>query len=334
MNAGPAARFRVLISVAGFGEASRAPLDRLVAAGCEVIPNPTGGRLSEDEVVRLIGDVDAIIAGTEPLTARVLDVAPRLKIIARRGVGFDSVDVAAATTRGIPVATTVGVLSEAVADHAFGLLLAVARQISRLDRAVKAGGWERSPATDVHGKTLGIVGLGAIGRAVARRAAGFGMRLLAYEVAPDQAAVSSLGVVLRDLDTLLVESDFITLHVPLSPATRHLIDEAALRKMKPSAFLINTSRGDVVDEVALLAALREGRLAGAGLDVFHEEPVRDLALVGLDRVVATPHVAAHTRETLTRMEQMCADAVLAVLRGERPAHVVNPDAYGRRAAGR
>lgn len=334
MNAGPIARSRILISVAGFGRASPAPLDRLITAGCDVIPNPKGVRLSEDDMMRLVADIDAIIAGTEPLTARVLDAAPRLKVIARRGVGYDSVDIAAATARGIPVATTVGALSEAVADHAFGLLLAAARQIAQLDRTIKAGRWERSTATDVHGKTLGIIGLGAIGRAVARRAAGFGMRVLAYEIAPDRAAAASLGIALCDLDTVLAESDFVTLHVPLTPATRHLIGEATLRKMRPSAFLINTSRGDVVDEAALLRALREGRLAGAGLDVFHDEPVRDQELVGLDRVVATPHVASHTRETLARMEQMCADAVLAVLRGERPAHVVNPEVYGRETAER
>ena len=318
---------RVLITVPGFGRASAAPLERLTAAGCVVIPNPTGVRLTEDQVFGLVGDVEAIIAGTEPLTARVLAAAPRLRIIARRGVGFDAVDVEAATAKGIVVSTTVGVLSDAVADHAFGLLLAVARQIPLLDRTIKSGRWDRSPATDVHNKTLGIVGLGAIGRAVARRGAGFGMRLLSYEIVPDRAAAASLGVTLCDLDTVLRDSDFVTLHVPLSPATRHLIGEATLPKMKPTAFLINTSRGDVVDEGALLRALQEGRLAGAGLDVFHDEPVRDRTLVALDRVVATPHVASHTRETLARMEQSCADAVLAVLKGERPKHMVNPEVY-------
>lgn len=325
---------RVLITVPGFGRASPVPLERLAAAGCVLIPNPTGSRLTEDQAAALVGDVDAVIAGTEPLTARVLAAAPRLRIIARRGVGFDAIDIEAATARGIVVSTTVGVLSDAVADHAFGLLLAVARQIPLLDRTVKRGSWDRSPATDVHGKTLGIVGLGAIGRAVARRGAGFGMRLLAAEIAPDPAAAAALGVTLCDLDTVLRESDFITMHVPLSAATRHLMGEVALRKVKPTAFLINTSRGDVVDEAALLLALQEGRLAGAGLDVFHDEPVRDLALVTNDRVVATPHVASHTRETLALMEQSCADAVLAAMRGDRPRHVVNPEAYARHTPAR
>jgi D-3-phosphoglycerate dehydrogenase len=325
----PSPRPRVLVSVAGFGRASEAPLQQLVTAGCDVIPNPTGSRLTEDAMLNLVTDIDAIVAGTEPITARVLDAAPRLKIIARRGVGFDTVDIPAATARGIPVTITAGVLSEAVADHAFGLLLAAARQIPHLDREVKAGGWDRSPAVDVHGKTLGIVGFGAIGKAVARRGAGFRMRVLAYDVAPDHAAATALGVRLCDFDTLLAESDFVTVHAPLSPVTRHLIGDAALRKMKAAAFLINTSRGDLVDEAALLRALREGRLAGAGLDVFHDEPVRDRELVSLAQVVATPHVASHTRETLARMESSCADAVIAALRGERPAHVVNPEVYAR-----
>lgn len=321
---------RVLISAPGFGRTDDKALRILREAGCEIVINERGTEMSEQELLAAVGDTDAIIAGTEKITAAVLDAAPRLRVIARRGVGYDSVDVAAATARGIPVAITGGVLSDAVADHTMALILAVARRVPELDRLVKAGGWDRTPATDVWGKTLGIVGLGAIGRAVARRAAGFGMRLLAHDAQPDAAAASALGVALCDLDTLLVESDFVTLHVPLGPSTRGLIGGAALRRMKPTAVLINTSRGPVVDEDALLRALREGRLAGAGLDVFVHEPVRDLALVQLPNVVATPHVASHTVETLARMELSCADAVLAALRGERPRYIVNAEAYDRR----
>jgi phosphoglycerate dehydrogenase-like enzyme len=206
----------------------------------------------------------------------------------------------------------------------------VARKIPFLDRLVKAGGWDRIPSVDVWGKTLGLVGFGAIGQAVARRARGFGMRILAHDIAPDPAAAAALGVGLCDLETLLGSSDFVSLHVPLGPSTRGLIGEAALRRMKPGAVLINTSRGPVVDEGALLRALLDGHLAGAGLDVFAEEPTRNLELVQLDTVVATPHVASHTLETLTRTERACAEAVLEALRGGRPAHVVNPEAYGRR----
>jgi D-3-phosphoglycerate dehydrogenase len=315
------------------GRASDEPLRLLRDAGVEVVVYPKAGRLTEADLLPLVGDADAIIAGTEPITARVLDAAPRLRIVARRGVGLDSVDVAAATARGVVVTITLGVNTEAVADHAMALLLATARQISRLDRRMKAGEWDRAVSTDVCGKTLGLVGFGAIGRAVAKRAAGFGLEVLAYDVAPDEAAARALGVRLCPLEELLARSDFVSLHVPLLPGTRGLIGEAALARMKPGAILINTSRGAVVDEAALLRALQAGRLAGAGLDVFADEPPVDWTLVRLDQVVATPHVAAHTRETLARMDRACAQAVLAVLRGERPAHVVNPEVYARAPAG-
>jgi len=321
---------RVLISAPDFGRAGDDALRLLREARCEIIPNPTESKLTEEEMVALIGDADAVIAGAEPITARVMDAAPRLRIIARRGVGYDAVDVPAATVRGIPVTITAGVLSGAVADHAMALLLAVARRIPQFDRRTKAGEWDRSPAVEVSGKTLGIVGFGAIGRAVARRAAGFGMRILAFDVVPDAAAAASLGVTLCDFDTLLQASDFVTLHVALTPSTRGMINDAALRRMKPTAVLINTSRGPVVDEGALRRALQEGRLAGAGLDVFHDEPIRDLTLVRLEQVVATPHVASHTVETLIRTELSCAEAVLAALQGRRPAHVLNPEVYDRR----
>jgi phosphoglycerate dehydrogenase-like enzyme len=320
---------RVLISAPEFGRVGDSALRALRDAGCEIASNP-GRTLTEEALLPLVGDADAMIAGVEPVTARVMAAAPRLKVIARRGVGYDTVDLAAATARGIPVAITAGVLNDAVADHTMALLLAVARRIPELDRLVKSGGWDRIQAVDVAGKTLGLIGLGAIGRAVARRAAGFGMRILAHDAAPDPAAAAAVGATLCGLDRLLAESDFVSLHVPLGPATRGLINETTLRRMKPTAFLINTSRGPVVDEAALLQALREGRLAGAGLDVFVHEPIRDRTLAELPNVVATPHVASHTTETLTRMEHSCVESVLAALRGRRPAHVVNPEVYDRR----
>lgn len=325
------ARFHVLISAPDFGRVGDDAIRLLRDAGCEITSNP-GGTLSEQALLPLVADADAMIAGVEPITARVLEAAPRLRLIARRGVGYDTVDIAAATARGIAVAITAGALTDAVADHTMALLLAVSRRVPELDRLVKAGGWDRIPSVDVSGKTLGLVGFGAIGRAVAKRAQGFGMRVLAYDTLPDAATAEALGVTLCDFDVLLAESDFVSLHVPLMPATRGLIGEAALRKMKPTASLINTSRGPVVDEAALIEALRERRLAGAGLDVFQHEPIRDLSLAGLPNVVATPHVASHTAETLARMERSCAEAVLAVRGGRRPAHVVNPEVYSRPTA--
>jgi phosphoglycerate dehydrogenase-like enzyme len=324
-------RFHVLISASDFARVGDDGIRLLCDAGCEITLNP-GGTLTEEALIPLVADADAMIAGVEPITPRVLEAAPRLRLIARRGVGYDTVDVAAATARRIPVTITAGALTDAVADHTMALLLAVARRIPELDRLVKAGGWDRIPSVDVSGKTLGLVGFGAIGRAVAKRAQGFGVRVLAYDTLPDPVAAATLGATLCDLETLLAESDFVSLHVPLMPGTRGLIGEAALRKMKPTAFLINTSRGPVVDEGALIQALKESRLAGAGLDVFQHEPLRDLALAGLPNVVATPHVAAHTAETLARMERSCAEAVLAVCSGRRPAHVVNPEVYSRPTA--
>ncbi len=321
-------RARCLLSP-DVGRASDEPLRLLQDAGVEVVFYPKAGRLTEADLLPLVGDADAIIAGTEPITARVLAAAPRLRIVARRGVGLDSVDVAAATARGVVVTTTRGVNTEAVADHAMALLLATARRVAWLDRRMKAGQWDRAISIDVYGKTLGVVGFGAIGRAVARRAAGFGLRVLAYDVAPDEGAARALGVRLCALDALLAQSDFVSVHVPLLPDTRGLIGEATLARMKPGAILINTSRGPVVDEAALLRALQTGHLAGAGLDVFADEPPLDWTLVQLDQVVATPHVASHTKETLARMDRACAEAVLAVLRGERPAHVANPEVYAR-----
>ncbi|MGH2403940.1 MAG: phosphoglycerate dehydrogenase [bacterium] len=327
MNAGIEQRPRVLVTAPGFGRTGDDALHMLRQAGCEVVVHTTETTLTEGDILPLVENVDAIMAGAEPITARVIAAAPRLKIVARRGVGYDAVDLLTATARGVVVTITVGVLSEAVADHTFGLLLAVARQIPEFHRKVKAGVWDRTPTLDVFGKTLGIVGFGAIGRAVARRGAGFGMRLLAHDALPDASAAAALGVTLSSLDVVLEDSDFVTLHVPLDPATRGLIDEAALRRMKPTAILINTSRGDVIDEPALLRALREGKIAGAGLDVFHDEPLRDRSLADLPNVVATPHVASHTRGTQARVECAAAEAIITVLKGERPPHVVNPEVY-------
>lgn len=322
-------RHRVLVTAPGFGRVGNEAMHVLQQASCDVDVYGNEATLKEADILPLVEHVDAIMAGAEPITARVIAAAPRLKVIARRGVGYDAVDLAAATARGVVVTTTVGVLSEAVADHAFALMLAVARQIPEFHRKVKAGVWDRTPTLEVFGKTLGIVGFGAIGRAVARRGAGFGMRLLAYDIIADTTTAAALGVELCPLDVLLTESDFVTLHVPLSPATRGLMGEEALRRMKPRAILINTSRGDTVDEPALLRALREGRIAGAGLDVFHDEPLLDFSLVELHNVVATPHVAAHTIDTQARVEHAAAESIVAVLKGTRPSHVVNPEVYDR-----
>jgi len=279
--------------------------------------------------MELLYGVDAAIISSLPLSACVLASSERLKVIAIRGVGYDSVDISAATARGIPVLVAPG-FTESVADYTFGLLLAVARQVALADRLVRAGRWEVLVSTDIFGKTLGIVGLGRIGKAVARRAHGFAMPVLATDVVPDEAFARAYGVTYLPLQELLRRADIISLNTPLSQGTRQLIDEAALRWMKPTAFLINTARGGLVDEAALAAALREKRIAGAGLDVFQQEPLGQNPFQGLDNVVLSPHLAAYSREGLRETGLQVARGVIAVLQGTPPdpASLVNPAIYG------
>ena len=273
---------------------------------------------------------------TDPLTAAVIDAAPQLKVIAQVAVGHDNIDVAAATRRGIVVTNTPGVLTEATADLTFALLLAVARRLPTAERWLRDGKWQRWDVdllcgSDVHGRTLGLVGFGRIGQAVAARARGFGMRVLyAGRSAAPAERERDLGARRVPLDTLLHESDFVSLHVPLTPETRHLIGVEQLCQMKRSAFLINTARGAVVDEAALVAALEEGLLAGAGLDVFEDEPRVHPGLLALDNVVLLPHVGSAVHSVRGLMCAIAARECAAVLRGDRPQHAVNPEVFERR----
>jgi glyoxylate reductase len=268
---------------------------------------------------------------TDAIDAALLAAAPRLRVVANVAVGYNNVDLAAATARGIAVTNTPGVLTEATADLTMALLLAVARRIVEGDALVREGrfgGW--GPllllGADLAGRTLGIVGAGRIGAAVARRAVGFELRLRYANPSP-RPALDALGACRCSLDALLAESDFVTLHVPLTPATRHLIGAAALARMKQGAYLVNTSRGPVVDEGALVAALRRGLIAGAALDVFEAEPALAPGLAALPNVVLAPHVGSATIETRTRMATMAAQDCLAALRGVRPTHLVNEEAW-------
>jgi D-3-phosphoglycerate dehydrogenase len=309
------------------------PLDLLQQHGC-VIMHPDldwtlgDGVVSEARAIELLHDVDAAIISSLPLSARVLANTPQLKVITIRGVGYDTVDVGAATARRIPVVVAPG-FTESVADYVFGLMLALARQVAQADRLVRDGRWEVLVSTNIFGKTLGIVGLGRIGKAVARRARGFEMPLLATDVVQDETFAQQYGVTYVPLEELLQRADIVSINAPLQRDTRHLIDANALALMRPSAFLINTARGDLVEVTALAAALRQGRLAGAGLDVFPEEPLQQNPFQGLDNVVLSPHLAAYSREGLRDTGSLAARAVLAVLEGRRPdaAALVNPDVY-------
>ncbi|MCY1021182.1 2-hydroxyacid dehydrogenase [Pyxidicoccus sp. MSG2] len=270
---------------------------------------------------------------TDPVDARLLAAAPSLRAVSNVAVGYDNIDVPACTARRIPVGHTPGVLTDTTADFAFALLMGLARRVAEADAFVRAGKWRTwSPTlllgTDIHGATLGIVGLGAIGAAVARRARGFGMRVLYVGRNPRPELEAELGARRVDKATLLAESDVVSLHVPLSPETRHWLGRAELAAMKPGALLVNTARGGVVDQEALIEALRDGRLGGAALDVMDPEPLPAASpLMTLPNVLLAPHIASASHATRGRMASMAVDNLLAALEGRRPPHCVNPELF-------
>jgi glyoxylate reductase len=270
---------------------------------------------------------------TDPVDARLLAATPSLRAVSNVAVGYDNIDVPACTARRIPVGHTPGVLTDTTADFAFALLMGLARRVAEADAFVRAGKWRTwSPTlllgTDIHGATLGIVGLGAIGAAVARRARGFGMRVLYVGRHARPELEAELGVRRVDKATLLAESDVVSLHVPLSPETRHWLGRAELAAMKPGALLVNTARGGVVDQEALIEALRDGRLGGAALDVMDPEPLpTDSPLMTLPNVLLAPHIASASHATRGRMASMAVDNLLAALEGRRPPHCVNPELF-------
>ena len=284
----------------------------LGAAGCDVTSWTTVERLDEDELLPLVGAVDALICGDDRVTERVLDAAPRLRVIAKWGTGIDSIDVAGARRRGILVCNSPGAFSEPVADTVLGYILLFARQLDRMADDMRAGRWQRRPLRALNDCTLGIVGLGASGRAVARRASSFGMRIVAnclQSLTPDEQR--DLGLTMVPLETLLAESDFVTLHADLRPENRHLIDERRIGQMKVGAVLINTARGQLVDETALTAALVGGRVAGAALDVFEEEPLSpESPLRSIPNVYLAPHNA---NASLAAAERVHANTIRNVL---------------------
>lgn len=271
---------------------------------------------------------------SDRIDARLIDSAPKLKVISTYAVGFDNIDITKATQRGIAVGNTPGVLSETTADLAFGLLMAVARHIAEGDRYVRDGNWKMPCAPmlmlgrDIHDSTLGIVGMGRIGAEMARRARGFNMRVLYHNRRRQEGLEKELGVEYLPLKDLLVQADFVSLHVPLNEYTRGLIGAAELDLMKPTAILINTARGAIIDQKALYEALKSGRLAGAGLDVVEIEPIpRDDPLLTLNNVVFTPHIGSASVATRTKMAVMAVRNLIAGLKGERLPNCVNPEIY-------
>jgi phosphoglycerate dehydrogenase-like enzyme len=290
---------------------------------------------SESSLARALQGVAATLASVEPYSAAVLSQASSLKVISRTGVGYDAIDVAEATRRGIVVCTTPGTNQLAVADLAVLLILSCARRLLDAASLLRSGAWTPQPVgVELRGCTVGVVGTGLIGGEVIKRLAGFEPRLLGHDVVRNEGLVERYGVRYVDLPTLLRESDFVTLHAPLLPETRHLIDAAALAHMKPSAYLVNTARGPLVDESALAQALADGRLAGAALDVFDVEPLpNDSPLRASERVLLTPHIAGSTVQSRAAMASMAVDNATRVLRGEPPLSCVNPAVLERLGSG-
>ena len=298
---------------------------RLVSAGYAVRLEPKLGARSDDELIALMGGAVGAIVSTDPFTAKAIGSNPDLRVIARIGVGTDSIDHVAARNARVAITVTPGMNAVPVADQTLAMILALVRKVVPQDANVKSGRWERvgilTPG-ELAGKTVGLIGAGTIGKAVAARLRGFDVNLLYFDAAVPQIDGAER---VTELGELLGRSDIVSLHAPLLPETQHMIDEASIGRMKQGAILINTSRGGLVDQDAVFAALRSGRLGGAGLDVFAEEPPGAVALEGVPNLVCSAHMGGLSHESIGRMTASATESVLAVLRGEKPSTVINPE---------
>lgn len=307
---------KILVTPTSFQPGSGNPaLETLQSVYPDLVFNPAKRPLTEDELIPLLQDCDGYIAGLDFVTEKVLRACKKLKVVSRYGVGFDRVDIAAAKELGIAVTNTPGVNSEAVAELSMALILSLVRRVPYLDTQTKANQWIRSTGTELAGKTLGIVGLGAIGKIVARCAKGFDMKVIAYDPYIQETYCTEHGIGIRDLDTLIREANVISLHLPLNDQTYHIIDKAAIEKMQPGTIVVNASRGAIIDEDAAYDALLSGQLGGLGLDAFENEPPTDSKLLTLNNVVATPHTGAHTAEATLKMANASVANLIDVLEG-------------------
>ena len=326
-------KLTVLIEARPFCVFDTAPMEQLRRSGLNIV-DMRGSGVDDPAFVTALKSADAVLCGNDLIVDDALfEMAPQLKAVAKMGVGLDTIDIDAASRHGAIVFNTPGVNNQAVADHTFALILGVARKIIFCDRSLREKRWEHTKimGLEIWGKTLGLVGLGAIGQNVALRAQGFRMTVVAHDPFWPEDFAKEHQIARMDLEELLAMSDIVSLHTPLVPATRGLIDQKALSRMKPTALLINASRGGVVNEADLYRALKDGTIAGAGIDVFEQEPPVDSPLLDLDNVVLTPHTAAFTTEAMNNMNVGVVEQLLEYANGQRPAHIVNPDVY--RAAG-
>jgi lactate dehydrogenase-like 2-hydroxyacid dehydrogenase len=311
----------------------KAALD-IIGQSCDMELNTADVLLTKKELINKISDKDGLLCLlTDIIDAEVLSANPRLKVVANVAVGYNNIDVKTATQKKIMVCNTPGVLDDTTGDFTWALLMAIARRVVEADKYTRAGlfkewGLQLFLGADVYGKTLGIVGMGRIGQVVAKRAQGFDMRLLYYDIVRTKPEIEQrYKLTFVDKDTLLRESDFVTLHVPLFPETTHFMSTREFNLMKPTAYLINASRGPVVDENALVEALKTKRIAGAGLDVYEKEPQIHPGLISLDNAVLAPHIASASVETRTKMATMAAENLVAGITSKRPANLVNTELW-------
>ncbi len=319
-------QWNVTLTARASFDAGRQAQELLRDAGCRVTVADPFGPLDVTALRRVLRGEQAVLASSDAYSA-LMFASPELadlKVVSRWGVGLDCVDLPAATRAGVVICNTPGLLDEAVADYAWALLFAVARRVDQGQALLRAGEWSVAWGNDIHGKTLGIIGCGRIGRAVARRAAGFGMRVLGHDPALASGRVD--GIEAATLERVLAESDFVTLHAALTPENRGLVNAARLRLMKPTAYLVNTARGALVDEAALIGALSRRELAGAAIDAFAVEPLpADSPLRSCPRMLITPHQAFNSVETGEKVSLLAAQAIVDCLQGRRPQYVANPD---------
>jgi len=314
---------KILITPRSFASFSDKSLKMFTERGYEIKRNNTGRPYEKEEMLKLIRDIDGIIIGIDELSAEIIEEADALKVISKYGIGLDNIDINTATNKKIIVTSTPTANVDAVADLAFGLILSLARRIPEADKKTKSGKWEKIIGKSVWEKTLGVIGLGKISRQVVKRAIGFEMNILAFDIVKDKKFVQKYGIKYVNLEKLLRKSDYITIHIPLNDATRGMISYEELEKMKKNAFLINTSRGGIVDEEALYDALRNNKLRGAALDVYNNEPLRESPLKELDNVIMTPHIGAYTEEAIENMSIQAAQNLIDVLEGREPQNRVN-----------
>lgn len=289
----------------------------------DLVFNSTGRPLTEDELIPLLKDCDGYIAGLDDVTAKVLAACPNLKVVSRYGAGYDRVDIQAAKEHGIVVTNTPGVNAQAVGELAFGLIMAAARNIPYLNEMTRKGEWVRSTGIELKGKTLGIMGLGAIGKVVARCAQGFGMNVIAYDPFINEAYCAENHIGNCTYDEVIEQSNVISLHLPLNDETRHMIDKASIDRMKDGVIIVNASRGGIIDEDAAYEGLKSGKIAGLGLDAFEVEPPKDSKLFEFPTVIATPHTGAHTKEATQNMANASVKNLIDVLSGNDCPFIVN-----------